>query len=555
MDLPSVNTPYGVENVWTKELAAQSSFKEHFNTEHNIQVEVKNCRDFLQKVAPKHPAILELFDAASQQWLERFEATEGAFNVHKLLEAVIFAAIKHEGQFRKDPNQTPYIIHPIGVAHVLWENGIYDEQTLVTALLHDTLEDTSTTAEEIEFLFGRTVLTAVQELTNDPNLSSQENKQRQIDHAPEMGKQARLVKLADRFYNLNDLLHSTPLNWSREQIDIYFDWGKKLHKALSGTHPVLERSLAGIIRLYETSQRETEDLPAIEVGELGGKWVFPSDHLPVGATVNDFHVASWNVLNSHWISWIEKNGQGLAASLIMQEHQYINDAGLTLRDQHIVQDILKMLKHPTHPRSILGLQECSPAFIEELKAQLPPHILIVYSSITPVKDQDILLYNTRLFQVVPEGTFIAEQGYPSAPGRQIMDLVLLHKGTGQQFRLINAHVPGDPALSCRDEFARYVISSHSNLPMIVMGDMNANIIQMQEAFDLATKEHLKENPFLNCFSYYTHIGTHREAKVIDHILVDMSHPGVTALPNEPEEVLPGLQKIVDVMRGEIPFRN
>jgi guanosine-3',5'-bis(diphosphate) 3'-pyrophosphohydrolase len=76
----------------------------------------------------------------------------------ELLKAADFAAKKHRNQRRKDVAQTPYINHPIGVANILTaEGGVEDLAVLQAALLHDTVEDTDTTLQEIEEHFGREV--------------------------------------------------------------------------------------------------------------------------------------------------------------------------------------------------------------------------------------------------------------------------------------------------------------------------------------------------------------------------------------------------------------
>ena len=80
---------------------------------------------------------------------------------------------------------SPYINHPIAVTHLLADTGgVTDLATLMAAVLHDTLEDTKTTAEELEAQFGRTVRELVEELTDDKKLGKAERKQLQIDHAP-----------------------------------------------------------------------------------------------------------------------------------------------------------------------------------------------------------------------------------------------------------------------------------------------------------------------------------------------------------------------------------
>uniref|UniRef100_A0A669PHD8 VPS33B late endosome and lysosome associated n=1 Tax=Phasianus colchicus TaxID=9054 RepID=A0A669PHD8_PHACC len=98
----------------------------------------------------------------------------------RLLEAADFAAWKHREQRRKDPEGTPYINHPIGVARILsHEAGVTDVVVLQAALLHDTVEDTDTTLPEIEERFGPEVRRVVEELTDDKALPKAERKRLQ----------------------------------------------------------------------------------------------------------------------------------------------------------------------------------------------------------------------------------------------------------------------------------------------------------------------------------------------------------------------------------------
>lgn len=82
---------------------------------------------------------------------------------------------------------------------------------LQAALLHDTVEDTDTTPAELEAKFGVTVARIVQEVTDDRSLPKQERKRLQVEHAPHCSQQAKLVKLADKLYNLRDLNRCTPV--------------------------------------------------------------------------------------------------------------------------------------------------------------------------------------------------------------------------------------------------------------------------------------------------------------------------------------------------------
>lgn len=100
-----------------------------------------------------------------------------------ILKALSFAAYKHRDQRRKDVNASPYINHPIALANVLCnEGGITDEDVLCAALLHDTVEDTETTPEELTKLFGKTISNIVMEVTDDKALPKTERKRLQIEH-------------------------------------------------------------------------------------------------------------------------------------------------------------------------------------------------------------------------------------------------------------------------------------------------------------------------------------------------------------------------------------
>ncbi|XP_015240321.1 PREDICTED: guanosine-3',5'-bis(diphosphate) 3'-pyrophosphohydrolase MESH1 [Cyprinodon variegatus] len=161
-----------------------------------------------------------------------------------LLETVNFAAEKHRNQRRKDPQGTPYINHPIGVARILsYEGGVTDVEVLQAALLHDTVEDTDTTLEELEAKFGPIVARVVEEVTDDKSLPKQERKRLQVEHAPHCSRQAKLVKLADKLYNLRDLNTSTPVGWSAERVQEYFVWAAEVVNGLKGTNSALEEKL------------------------------------------------------------------------------------------------------------------------------------------------------------------------------------------------------------------------------------------------------------------------------------------------------------------------
>ncbi len=159
-----------------------------------------------------------------------------------ILEALQFAAQKHRDQRRKDLEASPYINHPIALANVLWGEGrVHDPVVIEAALLHDTIEDTETTAQELRERFGRKVAAIVCEVTDDKSLAKADRKRLQVEHAPHLSREAKLVKLADKISNLRDMAASPPKTWPKSRVREYFDWSKRVVDALRGVHPRLER--------------------------------------------------------------------------------------------------------------------------------------------------------------------------------------------------------------------------------------------------------------------------------------------------------------------------
>lgn len=166
-----------------------------------------------------------------------------------LLKATQFAADKHRNQRRKDAEASPYINHPISLANVLAnEGGVTDPVVLCAALLHDTIEDTNTTAEELKAIFGEAITGVVMEVTDDKSLDKPVRKQLQIEHARHASPQAKLVKLADKICNLRDIAATPPADWSPERKAEYFDWAKAVIEGVRGVHPVLEALFDGAYR-------------------------------------------------------------------------------------------------------------------------------------------------------------------------------------------------------------------------------------------------------------------------------------------------------------------
>jgi guanosine-3',5'-bis(diphosphate) 3'-pyrophosphohydrolase len=168
-------------------------------------------------------------------------AMTSAPDLGPVLKALAFAAEKHRHQRRKDREASPYINHPIDLAHILVnEAGIDDAVVVIAAILHDTVEDTATTPAELTAEFGPEIAAIVAEVTDDKALPKEERKRRQELHAPHASFRAQQVKLADKISNLRDLSRSPPAKWDLERKRAYFEWAKRVVDGVRGRHGRLE---------------------------------------------------------------------------------------------------------------------------------------------------------------------------------------------------------------------------------------------------------------------------------------------------------------------------
>ena len=159
-----------------------------------------------------------------------------------LLTALHFAADKHRDQRRKNAEASPYINHPIEVAELLARvGGVTDIVTLQGAILHDTIEDTQTTPEELERIFGAAVRAVVEEVTDDKTLHKDDRKRLQIEHARHISDRAKQIKLADKISNVRGVTHTPPAKWPLQRRKEYLDWTEQVVAGLRGCNPRLER--------------------------------------------------------------------------------------------------------------------------------------------------------------------------------------------------------------------------------------------------------------------------------------------------------------------------
>ena len=137
------------------------------------------------------------------------------------------------------------------------EAGVTDVIVLCAALLHDVVEDTPTSPDELHAHFGAEIALVVMEVSDDKTLSTAQRKQLQIEHAPRLSTPARLVQLADKICNLRDMLHAPPRGWSTARRREYFDWAGQVIDGLRGAHGGLEAIFDAIhARHCELAERD-----------------------------------------------------------------------------------------------------------------------------------------------------------------------------------------------------------------------------------------------------------------------------------------------------------
>ncbi len=202
-------------------------------------------------------------------------------NAQRIAAAYDYGKRMHEGQFRHSGE--PYYTHPVAVAAILTEQRL-DDATIITALLHDTIEDTKASYAEVERLFGHEVAELVDGVTKLTNLqlSSTETKQaenfRKLFMAMSKDLRVILVKLADRLHNMRTIKSMRPEKQNqkaRETMDIYaplagrmgMQWMREELEDLS-FRVLNPEGRQSIIRRFITLQRETGDVIQRITGDM-----------------------------------------------------------------------------------------------------------------------------------------------------------------------------------------------------------------------------------------------------------------------------------------------
>lgn len=144
------------------------------------------------------------------------------------MKALKFATEAHKDQRRKDVEYTPYINHPIEVARILTEVNVINEDIIAAAFLHDVIEDTEYTYNGIVEVFGKPIADIVLECTDDKSLPKEDRKRLQIEHALLISNEAKLIKIADKIANMEDIIHNPPAEWDVNRKLKYFEWAKQV---------------------------------------------------------------------------------------------------------------------------------------------------------------------------------------------------------------------------------------------------------------------------------------------------------------------------------------
>ncbi len=173
-------------------------------------------------------------------------------DIQRVISAAHFAAIQHANQRRKGAAGEPYINHLIEVADLVASSLTEaDTNLIIAALLHDVVEDTPTTNQEVAERFGPNVAGLVAEVTDDKSLPKAERKRLQIETAPKKSNRAQSIKVADKISNLRAILHSPPTDWDRQRKEDYFAWAKKVVDRLTAPNAILKAEFEKTLQEFD----------------------------------------------------------------------------------------------------------------------------------------------------------------------------------------------------------------------------------------------------------------------------------------------------------------
>lgn len=237
---------------------------------------------------------------------------------------------------------------------------------------------------------------------------------------------------------------------------------------LEGTASLMLVNRMGSFEHFESSLAEP----------LHDLWDFASDHPPVGARIElkgdggALNLASFNVLNMHYMKFIDKDWQGLEGSKMQQ-------SPAEQRAEELVSVILRILHHPSHPKAVLCLQECWPEFLNLLEAKLGAQgCSMRCTGDRSQKNQEAIVFNSAYVELVD--FHCLQEPYPSDPKKVIAVACFKLQGGGEasngQLRIVTTHLPGMPyGPACRefsDALSSEISADCGRIPTLLLGDLN-----------------------------------------------------------------------------------
>jgi (p)ppGpp synthase/HD superfamily hydrolase len=161
--------------------------------------------------------------------------------VRLISEAADLAARRHNGMARKGRGNEPYINHLAEVARLLAlvTDGA-DAELVAAGWLHDTVEDTETTRDELAQKFGERVAALVVEVTDDMSLPKAQRQQKQVEDAPHKSPGAKLIKIADKISNIRARIVPDPSRDERNDLAAYTIWAEKVVAGCRGVSAKLD---------------------------------------------------------------------------------------------------------------------------------------------------------------------------------------------------------------------------------------------------------------------------------------------------------------------------
>ncbi|WP_050628285.1 HD domain-containing protein [Bradyrhizobium viridifuturi] len=169
--------------------------------------------------------------------------------IRLISEAADLAARRHNGMARKGRGNEPYINHLAEVANLLAiaTDGT-DAELVAAGWLHDTMEDTDTTREELSARFSDRVASLVIECTDDMSLPKAERRRLQVVDAPKKSADAKLIKIADKISNIGARIQSDPTTEERDDLVDYTDWAEQVVVGCRGGNSWLDTKFDDVVR-------------------------------------------------------------------------------------------------------------------------------------------------------------------------------------------------------------------------------------------------------------------------------------------------------------------